>query len=793
MSGWRLVRERARISDTVVAATAVLLAGACVIPLFVDLGWVASAVVMVVVVAALGAGSRALGMPLPFVPLAQALGLILTLTALYAAPLAWARILPTVSSWDALQSIARQGLVDAQAFQAPVPTFPGMVMLAVAALGLVALATDTLFVSVRSPLLAGLPLLATYVVTSALISGQVPWWTFPVCAAGWLLVLAADQRERVRDWGHLPGSTRIRGLSAGARRTGLVAIATAALVALLLPAAAGNPWGQGGSGGSGDGDAVAESADAVILSPLVSMRRSLLQANDTEVLTYRTQAPNPSYLRVTALETFDGTTWRQREGLESGRDEGVPLPGNVLSAFTSLDDSNRVRGGDSFTYDIDVSRLANAYLPLPYPVSQIDDVSGLGADWRLDPSTGVAFSDGIAASDLSYSVAALDPRIQSGQLRDAQAATGDFWPLLNLPGGLSPRITELAADLTRSAQTPYDKAVALQRWFTRDGGFTYSTDVRSGMDADYLAQFLDDRVGYCEQFAGAMAVMARTLGIPSRVVVGFTQGSQDEDGTWRVTVRDAHAWPELWFDGVGWARFEPTPRSGGTVLTPEYARTPAASAAGSEAIERRTPRDLDTVDAAGAGGPDLAGIVRTSVLVGLLIGGVALLVALALPMVRRVVRRRRRLSAREPVAVVEGAWAEVGDLAVDLGQPWSPFSTPRQAADRLARGMPEAPAGALRRLRQEVERVRYAEPVSGRMSAERAEAVRADLRIVTAELRGRVRWQSRLAAYCWPSSERRRQRSSMRSMNPPAAGGLGADGLAGASAAASAGRAPKAE
>jgi hypothetical protein len=145
--------------------------------------------------------------------------------------------------------------------------------------------------------------------------------------------------------------------------------------------------------------------------------------------------------------------------------------------------------------------------------------------------------------------------------------------------------------------------------------------------------------------------------------------------------------------------------------------------------------------------------------------------------------------------VVHGAWAEIGDSAIDLGQPWSPFSTPRQAGARLSRGMSDEAAQALRRLRVQVEQVRYGRGGSRGVDAlvqdERSAAVRADVRTVRAELQARVRWQTRLVGYCWPPSARRRQRSSSRSMKPGDLAGTGADGLVGA--AASAGRAWKAE
>lgn len=784
VSGWALVRERARVSDTIVSACAVLLALVCLIPLFADLSWVLPSVAVVVIVATLGAASRAIALPIPFVPLVELVGIVGTLTAIFASDQAYGKVFPTTESWDVLRALASQGMLDAQAFSAPVPTIPDLILLAVGGAGLAALCVDTLFVSVRSALLAGVPIFVLFIGSSVLQFGRAPWWMFPPAAIGWLLILAADQRDAIRDWGRVAPTTRIRGLSTVARRVGAVAIAVALVAGVVLPVRA--MTGLSGSG-DGSGGGSAEEGGPIILDPLVSMRRNLTLSNDSEVIRYRTDSPQPSYLRVTALETFDGVTWRQRPGLESGRDPGWDLPGIVESAPE----------GSTTTYDISVTNLENAYLPLPYPIASVENVDGIDTGWHLDPATGVAFSTDLAATGNNYRATAIETTVKASDLRGAPLPRGTLWPQLSLPNSVSPMVRQTAQEVTKGADTPYDKAVALQKWFTRDGGFRYSTSVRSGSDLDYITEFLNDRVGYCEQFAGAMAIMARTLGIPSRVVVGFTQGSQEDDLSWKVTVRDAHAWPELWFDGVGWVRFEPTPRSDATVRAPDYApitnQVPDGSS--TNADDRRLRSDLEGLDGVPIDrGTDYRGIAnRLAVALVLLVG----LVVLALPMARRIVRRRQRLHSRDYASVAVGAWEEIGATAIDLGQPWSMFSTPRQAAERLTRGMSERPAGALRRLRIQVEQVRYAPTVvsgTGASAAldERSAAVRADVRVVVRELRGRVRWQVRLQAYCWPSSERRRQRSSMRSMNPDDLRERGADSVAGA-AVSSAGRTWKAE
>ncbi len=112
------------------------------------------------------------------------------------------------------------------------------------------------------------------------------------------------------------------------------------------------------------------------------------------------------------------------------------------------------------------------------------------------------------------------------------------------------------ARITAGASTRYDRAIALQNWFR---GFTYDLSFRAGHSQTAMQEFLARRRGYCEQFAGTYAAFARVVGLPSRVAVGFTQGEQRDDGRYYVQGKHAHAWPEIYFDGVGWVPFEPTP------------------------------------------------------------------------------------------------------------------------------------------------------------------------------------------------------------------------------------------
>jgi hypothetical protein len=132
---------------------------------------------------------------------------------------------------------------------------------------------------------------------------------------------------------------------------------------------------------------------------------------------------------------------------------------------------------------------------------------------------------------------------------------------LQLPKGLDTNIAALANRITAKAPTMYDKAVALESYL-RDN-FSYSTNVNHPVDEEGVSWLLfhSDKKAFCNYFASAMAVMARTLGIPARVVVGYTNGQPDSKHPHQRLVygTDAHAWTQIYFAGYGWVNFEPSP------------------------------------------------------------------------------------------------------------------------------------------------------------------------------------------------------------------------------------------
>src|SRR6185312_12991464 len=210
-----------------------------------------------------------------------------------------------------------------------------------------------------------------------------------------------------------------------------------------------------------------------------------------------------------------------------------------------------------------------------------------------------------------------------------------------------------------------------------------------------LSEFLfGSHTGYCEQFAGAMAVLARVAGIPARVAVGFTPGLKQPDGTWQITNHDAHSWPEVWFPQAGWVRFEPTPRDAST-NPPSYTLSPA----GSRVTNGQTPtpsagQSSTAAPSAGASSSKAAQAApvagsggghggSSAAALGWSLGVIILAALLLTPAALRRMRRRRRLTGSTGPGSL---WAEILDTAVDLGLSPSPNLSPRRLVQLWSRG-----------------------------------------------------------------------------------------------------------
>ncbi|WP_281255315.1 transglutaminaseTgpA domain-containing protein [Brachybacterium massiliense] len=297
----------------------------------------------------------------------------------------------------------------------------------------------------------------------------------------------------------------------------------------------------------------------VMIDDDVSVRRSLLQQQDTEVLRYTTTAENPSYLRLRSLNTFDGEAYR-------GDVEGEALALGLAAFSDSRDDGVPVHGSadDFIETDVEVTSYAGDRLPVPDNVRSVEF-----ADSELDETVVVQPSQGeIALARGQTALVGQEYTIRSEQRTSSADALRSVDPAVfdqPFDAGYTSReeVPETAAELADTiaesarADNAFDTAVAYQDYFRNT--FAYSLTVNTAPGEDPLESFLADRIGYCEQFAAAFALMMTSQGYPSRVVIGFTAGEQDGN-QWTVSAKNAHAWPEVWFGPEhGWVRFEPTP------------------------------------------------------------------------------------------------------------------------------------------------------------------------------------------------------------------------------------------
>jgi transglutaminase-like putative cysteine protease len=330
---------------------------------------------------------------------------------------------------------------------------------------------------------------------------------------------------------------------------------------------------------------------------------------------------------------------------------------------------------------------------------------------------------------------------------------------LRVPEELPEVVGETALEIVGSLESNYEKAVALQAYFT-GGQFEYSEEapVAQGYDgsgAQILGEFLFTKSGYCVHFSSAMAAMARTLGIPSRVVVGFTPGSAvtDESGLvieYRITTDDLHAWPELYFAGIGWVQFEPTPGRG---IPPDFSvppvddpSTPDVDESIPTARPTTTPTATPTgipVDETTAPTPEQAA-GSTSGLpwwLGVVAGIIVLLLA---PWAARAFQRYSRFVSLTKGGSVVAAWDEVRATARDLGIESPDTLTPRVLADQLAKLLVGDDVQALRRIGHAIESESFA-AVPARVEV-------SDVRTVLAGLRRAVAPRERILATLFPIS-----------------------------------------
>lgn len=687
---------------------------------------------------------RGISLAWPFVLSGQLLVAMLSVHAFWGTT-----TLPRPSSARATVEAVSRAVDSAAVWRAPIPDSAPTVLplLLVGALA-VHVVVDLVAASLGRVALAGLPLLAAYTVPVSVLERPTPWPVFALAGAGFLGLLALDERGRLERWGRTLSAPDSR-FSDRPRGTLLIAggaLALAVLVPSLLPH--GPALTLPGIGGGLPG------GDIRITEPTADLRRDLVLGDDVRLFRVQVPAANraPTYVRVSVLDSFDGDAWRVGS---RNRPAGQGAAGELLP------DALAPTGpGEEIPWEVEVSeRFASSWLPLPRNVRRVD----AGSHWLYDAEVRdfKTLDPARTTAGLRYHLTEFRTAFDGRALREAGGAPQRVLDRYTVVPEQAAWVGDLAAEIAGGEATAYDQAVALQSFFQEE--FRYSTERTVGHDLDALRTFLDeegDRAGYCEQFAAAMALMVRTLGLPARVAVGFLSPERLDSETFEFSSRDLHAWPEIYFPGSGWVMFEPTPTTH-TRAVPAYSRvgsgaepSASASAAPSASPTSAGPRPDQRDPGAGSSGADEG----TSVAVAWAAAALALLLVVGgLLMAPRVVRSRRR-GLRLGTGRAEDAWAELRDTAIDLGVPWAHGRSPRAAGRLVGRslgagasdpGTSGESATALRNVVEAVETERYAP--AGSATAD-VPVLRAAVATCTEALSAAATPQQRRRARWWPAS-----------------------------------------
>jgi len=796
---------------TVFTAIATVLSGISLYPLFMGTAWFWAGLGATVTVAGVAMLTRLRRLPVVVCLAATALGLVLYLNLVFEAGPSLGHILPTPRSLDLLGQLVRSGVDEAGKYAPPAPELPGILLLGSGGIGIVALFTDLVAVRLRSVALAGIPLLLLITEPFA-VSASRSWVgtviAFCLGTVGYLGMLSAESTQRIREWeqprpeAYGPDTSA---LTAAGRRVGLASVVLALCLPLLVPGlhvtrlVGGSP-GIGGRGGTAGG------VGLPALEAVVS--QALQDSHPQPVLTYSAIGKGPTvpqYLQLYVLDDLTDSGWQpagqpsvplsQSQGVMP-RAPGLGYGGDYEATVDSIVHKvpvvpGAVAVGTNYTLTPGVSLAppqgikANAVLPVPYPATEVVAEGG----WLANETDLTLFSTIPVGSNFSYSV--FSAQVQPSETDLAAAAPPP--PAIrqayqSLPGSYtaSGYLQNLAGQITEGQSTELGKAEAIQSWLDDSGGFNYSLSAPAITDAAQLTTFLNtSKKGYCQQFAVAMADLARLVHIPSRVVIGYTAGTRQQDGSWQITTADAHEYPELYFNGYGWLRFEPTPTGSdgqGSATVPSYA-TEQTTTTGGKGGGSSTLPILPTTSASGspnhkvpAGvrapfGGESAGQPATSSsgqasrstafeIAGLVVAGLLVLGLIAPAVARLAIRRRRwgRAARGGDAELAHVAWRELQDDLINYRAGYSPSETPRALGARLGTQVKAAEArvakvkageavgalgvAALERITLAEERARYAtRPAPGRQLRHDSAEFR---RALAATMPLRTRWRARV-------------------------------------------------
>ncbi|MFC7532697.1 DUF3488 and DUF4129 domain-containing transglutaminase family protein [Actinoplanes sp. GCM10030250] len=706
-----------------VAAAATLLAAAPLSAIFESWTWLLQSLLTVLFIAGAAVGARTFRFPTWAQVVCMVVAMALALTWIF--PSGKEILIPQPATFAHFADLIRQAGEDTRSYGVPVPDRDSLHFVAVLGIGAVAIVVDLLTAVFRRPALAGLPMLAIYSIPVAVYLDSVPVLPFVIGAAGYMWLLVADNVDRVRRFGRrFTGDGRDvdvwepSPLAAAGRRIGVVGVLVAVLLPLVVPTVSGGLLSQLTQSGSGVGVG-GGGAGGGRINLFAALSGQLTQNATINIIRVKTTDPEPFYLRFAVADvlTTEGFGNESPRGNSLSR-SGLPDPGQIMPEAELTE----------YTAEVEISdALRQSMVPLYTFPTDVQDLSGT---WAYDSNQQVLFSGRTTTGNQNYSFTFQRPEYTKSQLRGAPEVPPNS-PLRKYTEAPRDATVEgRVAELVAGETTDYDKVTAIYESFSVKNGFKYDLQTQNTGNASDIAAFLQNKSGYCQQYAAAMAWMVRAAGIPSRVAFGFTKGTSQGNGTFQITNRNAHAWTEVYFEGFGWVPFDATPAAGvlGSTRTAwaENVDQPAPTASASTgttapgADSSAAPNTPERPDQANDGNNSAAGggtVTDSGSWTPFLIAGGIVLVILVLliPAMRRAMLRRRRHSATTgpaaPAMVAQGdpgeagsvsdivvttesvrakadahaAWDELIDTMIDFQVPVDPTETPRITAQRLVR------------------------------------------------------------------------------------------------------------
>lgn len=503
-----------------------------------------------------------------------------------------------------------------------------------------------------------------------------------------------------------------------------------------------------------------------LASPLTSFRQFTSGGDSLKLFTVQ-GLPQGAVIRLAALDQYDGIVYRVANN-------GTAGAGQFSRVGRSIPNTAE---GHHASFSVTLDQLTGVWMPDAGYLDSLQLGDSMQAERRdglnYNPGSGTAVMVGGLHQGDQYTAEAVIPTTAD----DAQLASARVAPVtLPTPQNVPEIVGTLASQFTAGASTPIAQLKAIEAKLHTSGFFSHGLEgearSRAGHTAERISTLLDgpQMVGDDEQYAVAMALMARQLGIPARVVMGFRQ-DHPASGAVTITGTDVHAWVEVPFDHVGWVSFDPTPPKDQVPKqeVPQHQQKPQPQ------VQQPPPPVVPPVElppappvkqaSDGSSPADLGALWAALRWGGTGLGILALLLApAAVAAFARSRRRRARRSAARAADRISGGWSELVDLIVDHGAVVPAGATRREEAAALGQRFP---AEAIAPLAVRADRAVFG---MGEPSEAEIAAYWADVETASSRVRGAVGWRRRLGARYFARSVVRDSRAWLGSFRRPGVG-----------------------